>query len=147
MGFDGIIRPAQVNPNTDSLNPNTASNLARADEAGKPLVQKLTRDEQIKALQRENQQYRDAEDEEGQGETFSEEEAEQILLFAKMRGLMNVSLESGRRYGFHVNPLTGMVDMTDLETGELVLQLTPTELMRLSDKIQRYAGMLTDRSG
>ncbi len=147
MGFDGVPRPSQVNPNTSSMNPYTAGNLVRSEEAGKPLVQKLSQGEAVKALYQENREHGAAEDDEAPGETFSEEEAEQILLFAKMRGLMNVSLQSGRRYEFHMNPLTGMVDMTDLESGALVLQLTPTELMRLSDKIQRYAGMLTDHSG
>lgn len=146
MGFEGIPRPARVNPYTDPMNPYTAGNLARVDEAGKPLIQKLSREEAIKALEEERRQYQEADDEEA-GETFSEEEAEEILLFAKMRGLMNVSLESGKRYEFRINPQTGMVELFELESGDLVLQLTPVELTRLSDKLQRYAGMLTDLSG
>lgn len=146
MGFDGIFRPSQVNPYTNPLNPYTADNLARAEQAGKPLVQKLTAEEAIQALEEERKQDQE-QDEEEQGETFTEEEAEEILLFAKMRGLMNVSMESGKRYEFHINPETGMVEMRELESGELVIQLTPIELMRLSDKLQRYAGMLTDRNG
>lgn len=146
MGFDGIFRPSQVTPSAGPLNPYTADNLARTEQAGKPLVEKTAKEEALKALQEEQRQY-DETDEEEKGETFSEEEAQEILLFAKMRGLMNVSMESGRRYEFRINPQTGMVEMIELESGELVLQLTPVELAKLSEKLQRYAGMLTDRSG
>ena len=146
MGFDGIFRPAQVNPYSNPMNPYLADNLARSEAVGKHLVEKTAKEEALEALEEEQRQQQEADDEE-QGETFSEEEAEEILLFAKMRGLMNVSMESGKRYEFHINPETGMVEMIALDTGELVLQLTPVELMRLSDKLQRYAGMLADRSG
>jgi hypothetical protein len=146
MGFEGIPRPSQVNPYTDPLNPYTAGNLARTDQAGKPLIQKLSKEEAIKALEEERRRYEQADDG-PPGETFSEEEAEEILLFAKMRGLMNVSLQSGKRYEFRLNPQTGMVELMAMDSGELVLQLTPIELMRLSEKLQRYAGMLTDLNG
>lgn len=146
MGFEGLPRPSQVNPYTDPLNPYTAGNLARADQAGKPLIQKLSKEEAIKALEEERRRYEQSDDDPS-GETFSEEEAEEILLFAKMRGLMNVSLQSGKRYEFRMNPQTGMVELTAMDSGELVLQLTPIELMRLSKKLQRYAGMLTDLNG
>lgn len=146
MGFEGLPRPSQVNPYTDPLNPYTAGNLARTDQAGKPLIQKLSKEEAIKALEEERRRYEQADDD-ASGETFSEEEAEEILLFAKMRGLMNVSLQSGKRYEFRMNSQTGMVELTAMDSGELVLQLTPVELMRLSEKLQRYAGMLTDLNG
>lgn len=146
MGFEGIPRPAQVNPYTDPLNAYAAANAARSDQAGKPLVKSLTKEEQVKALQRENRDHSQADDEE-EGEAFTDEEAEQIRLFAKMRGLMNLSLQSGVRYEFHVNSETGLVDLVDVESGQVILQLQPEELMQLSQKIQRYAGMLTDRSG
>ena len=146
MGFEGIPRPAQVNPYTDPLNPYAAANAARSDQAGKPLVKSLTKEEQVKALQRESQEHSQTDDE-AEGEAFTDEEAEQIRLFAKMRGLMNISLQSGVRYEFHVNSETGLVDLVDVESGQVILQLQPEELMQLSQKIQRYAGMLTDRSG
>ncbi|WP_373532830.1 hypothetical protein [Vampirovibrio sp.] len=128
------------------MNPYTAGNLARTDQAGQPLIQKLSKEEGLQALQEEQRGYPQA-DEDASGETFSEEDAEEILLFAKMRGLMNVSLQSGKRYEFRINPQTGMVELTELDSGALVMQLTPVELMRLSEKLQRYAGMLTDLSG
>lgn len=146
MGFEGIPRPAQVNPYTDPLNPYAAANAARSEQAGKPLIKSLTKEEQVKALQRDNRDQSQSDDDE-EGEAFTEEEAEQIRLFAKMRGLINISLQSGVRYEFHVNPETGLVDLIDMESGQVVLQLQPEELMQLSQKIQRYAGMLTDRSG
>lgn len=147
MSFDGILRPSQMTPSTGAMNPYTASNLARANQAGKPLVQKLSKDEEITALQEHQRQYQEAEDNEERGEAFSEEDAEAIRLFAKMRGLMSVSLETGKRYEFHINAQTGLIDLLEADTRHVILQLTPDELMRLSEKIQRYAGMLTDLSG
>ena len=124
-----------------------AANAARTDRAGKPLIQSPAGEEKVKALSREERHYHQPDDDEERGEAFNEEEAEQILLFARMRGILNVSLETGARYEFRVNPDTGLVDLVALETEEVVLQLLPDELMQLSQKIQRYAGMLTDRSG
>jgi uncharacterized FlaG/YvyC family protein len=147
MSFDGLPRPAQINPYGDAMNPYLAANAARSEQAGQPLVKKLDQEEQVKSLQREQRDNSGSDDEEEQGETFSEEEAEQILLFAKMRGLMNVALESGVRYEFRVNPHTGLVDLIDMAADAVVLQLLPEELMQLSEKIHRYAGMLTDRNG
>jgi uncharacterized FlaG/YvyC family protein len=146
MGFDGIPRPAQINPYTDAMNPYAAASSARSEQAQRPLVKALTKEEQIKALQREQHQQDDEEDEED-AEPFSEEEEAQIRLFAKMRGLMNFSLEQGVRYEFRINAQTGLVDLVDVGSDTVVLQLHPDELMQLSQKIQRYAGMLTDRSG
>jgi hypothetical protein len=147
MGFDGLPRPAQVNPYTNPLNPYIAGNLARAEQAGKPLIEKLSSEEALKALEEERRREQSDEDEEEQGEAFSEEEAEQIRLFAKMRGIMNVSLQTGKRYEFRLNPQTGMVELLELPSEELIFQLTPVELARLSNKLHRYAGMLTDLSG
>jgi uncharacterized FlaG/YvyC family protein len=146
MGFDGIPRPAQVNPYTDPMNPYAAANSAKMERARKPLVKELNKEEQVKALYREQPHHHDS-DEEQEHEPFSEEEEEQILLFAKMRGIMDFSLKTGVRYEFHINAQSGMVDLIDLESGQVVLQLQPEELLQLSQKIQRYAGMLTDRNG
>lgn len=147
MGFDGIPRPSQVNPYTDAMNPYGAAHLARAEQSSKPLVKRLSPEEAIKALEEERRREQSEENEDEQGEAFSEEEAEQIRLFAKMRGLMHVSLETGKRYEFRLNPLTGMVELVELPSEVLILQLTPLELARLSDKLERYAGMLTDQMG
>ncbi len=146
MGFDGIPRPSQITPYTDALNPYIAGNAARAEQAGKPLVKGPQREEQIKSVHKEERQYHEADDEEENEEGFTEEEAEQVRLFARMRGLMNFSLESGTRYEFRMNPETGLMDLVEADSGQVVLTLTPEELLQLSRKIQRYAGMLTDRS-
>lgn len=146
MSFDGIQKP-QLSQYTGALNPYTAANAARTENQGTPLVKRLNQDEKIKAAQREEQQYHQPDDEEEHGETFSEEEAEQIRLMAKMRGIMNLALESGKHYEFHINTETGLIDLIEVGTGTLILQMLPEELMSLSQKIQRYAGMLTDRAG
>lgn len=147
MSFEGIPRPAQVNPYTDALNPYAAGNAARSEQAGKPLVKSLNKEERIKGLQRDGRQQGEQDEDEEAGDIFSQEEAEEILLFARMRGVMNLALEQGVRYEFQINPEAGVVDLVRLDTGEVVLQLLPEELMQLTSKIQRYAGVLTDRSG
>ena len=147
MGFDGIPKPAQLNPYTGSMNPYAAANAARTDNAAKPLIKSPGKEEKVKATQRDEREYHQADDEEERGELFSEEEAEQILLMAKVRGIMNLSLETGKRYEFHLNPENGMIDLIEAGSGTVVLQLLPEELMNLSQKIQRYAGMLTDHAG
>jgi uncharacterized FlaG/YvyC family protein len=147
MSFDGIPRPSSLNPYSDPLGAYAAANAARAEREGKPLVQSLDKEEKIKGLQREQRDQGQADHEDDDGEAFSEEEAEQIRIFAKMRGMMNLALDSAKRYEFRVNELTGLVDLIEMETGRLVLQLTPEELMDLSQKIERYAGVLTDHNG
>jgi len=148
MSFDGIPKPSQLTPYaTGSMNPYTAANAARTNNTGTPLVKKLSQEEKIKAAQREEREYHQADDEEERGEAFSEEEAEQIRIMAKMRGIMNLALESGKRYEFQMNSETGFIDLIEVETGILILQMLPEELMTLSQKIQRYGGMLTDRAG
>lgn len=147
MSFDGVPRPSQLNAYGDAMNPYTAANAARVNQAGKPLVQSLNKEEKVSALKKEERQHHDAEDDEEQEEAFSEEEAEQLRLFAKMRGIMNFSLESGVAYEFHINQTSGMIDLVEAKSGKSVLSLTPAELQQLSGKIHRYAGMLTDASG
>lgn len=147
MGFDGAPRPARFILQADGISPYTAANLARQEQSAAPRVKGPTPEDQVRSLPRERQDNAHSDEEEEQGEAFSEEEAEQIRLLAKMRGILNFSLESGVRYEFRLNPKTGFIDLLVAATGEIVLQLTPEELMRLSEKIRRYAGMLADRAG
>jgi uncharacterized FlaG/YvyC family protein len=148
MSFDGVPKPGQLTPYaTGNMNPYAAANAARLSNTETPLIKKLSRDEKVKAAQREERERHEADDEDERGEAFSEEEAEQIRIMAKMRGIMNLALESGKRYEFQLNVEAGCVDLIEVESGALILQLLPEELMTLSRKIQRYAGMLTDRAG
>jgi uncharacterized FlaG/YvyC family protein len=146
MGFDGLFRPAQILPQTDSLNPYAAAHLARQDRLSTPRVKALDKDDGIHSLPEHQEQPSSDQDEEKHS-GFSDEEAEEIRLMAKMRGILNFSLDSGTRYEFHINAVSGMVDLIAADTGECVLQLTPDEVIRFSEKIQRYAGMLLDRAG
>lgn len=146
MTFEGIPRPGQVAPGTDPLSPYLAAHEAKTERKQRPQVKKTERDESSTAVHKELPQYADEEDEQEQ-QTLSDEEAEEILLFAKMRGIMNVALEKGTKYKFQINPENGMVDLRDANTGKHVLSMTPSELMQISGKIERYAGVLTDRAG
>lgn len=147
MSFDGLPRPAQMGLSTGGMNPYAAANAARTDNAGKPLVKSLNKEEKVKALQKEQQEYHQPDEEEERGEAFSEEEAEQIKIMAKMRGVMGLALKEGQRYEFQINAKTGLIDLVEVDTQVVILQMQPEELMALSQKIQRYAGMLTDRAG
>ena len=147
MSFEGIPRPGQLTPYTDGMNPYAAANAARTDQAGKPLVKGLEKEQKIKSVTREDRQQDEAEDpQEQEQELFSEDEADQIRIFARLRGIMNFSLESGTHYEFTMNQATGLVELTS-EHGDIVLTITPAEMVELSGKIQRYAGVLTDTSG
>jgi uncharacterized FlaG/YvyC family protein len=142
MSFDGLPHPIT----TDVLNPYSAANAAKTDNAGRPLIQKTRHKDHIQPIQRE-EETRSGPDEEDDTSYFSEEEADQIQRMAKLRGLMNFSLQNGVHYEFRFNPKTGLIDLIQGNTGDCVLQLHPDEFMNLSQKIQRYAGMLTDRNG
>ena len=146
MGFDGIPRPSQVNPYNNPLNPYTAANAAGADRAAWPLVKGLSKEEQVKGLQEDHHRHRE-EDEDEQHKPFTPEEAEEIMLLAKMRGVMNFALDAEVSYEFHMNPETGMVELREVETGKLMLKLTPDEMATLAEKLHRAAGMLADRNG
>ncbi|MEB3287328.1 MAG: hypothetical protein VKJ04_07480 [Vampirovibrionales bacterium] len=145
MGFEGIQKAALFNAG-GPINPYLADQAAKADKLKKPQVTGTERDENVTGVYKELPHYGD-EDEERQQEHLSEEEYEQLLLFARMRGIMNLAFEQGEHYQFQVNPQTGLVDVVADSTGQSVLSLTPLELMEMSQRIHRYAGLLTDRSG
>lgn len=144
MAFDGVTRPSQLTP-ADPLNPYLAAHSAKADEVKKPQVKKSQKDEETTGVHKELPQY--GEEEEENQQALTEEEAEQIMKFAKMRGLMNVALQDGVEYQFQINADEGLVDLIEAKSGKVVMTLTPSELMEMTDKIQRYAGVLTDRAG
>jgi uncharacterized FlaG/YvyC family protein len=148
MTFDGIPRPGQINPYGDPLNPYQAAYGAARENRAAPEVKSPKKAYgPNSANKHRNPLETDGEDEHEPEEFFSEEEREQILIFAKLRGLMNFSMQTGVRYHLHINPETGLVDLIAGDTGAVVLSLTPQELMGLSDKIHRYAGLLTDQEG
>jgi uncharacterized FlaG/YvyC family protein len=145
MGFDGIPKPAQYSP-TGPLNPYLADHAAKAERAKKPQVRRQENDENVTATHKELPHYGDEQENHARHE-LTEEEYEQIMTFAKMRGIMNLAFEQGEKYHFNVNPQTGLVDIIAERTGHIVLSITPLELMEMTQRIHRYAGVLTDRSG
>jgi hypothetical protein len=146
MSFDGIPRPSQINPYNDPLGPYSACNAAKAEQAGKPLVKGLSKEEQLKGLPEEHQQQT-PQDDRDKGQSFNEAEVEEIMLLAKMRGVLNFAMNPDVHYEFHLNVQSGLVELREVASGKLMLKLTPDELMGLSEKLHRSAGMLTNRSG
>jgi len=147
MGFEGLSQPGQMNLYTGANNPYLAANAAKLTAAKSPLVKKTEQDEAVTATQRDDRDNAQPDDEDERGERFSEEEAGAIRHMATLRGVLNLALEAGKRYEFQLDAASGLVNLISMETGECILQLYPEELMQLSQKIQRYAGMLTNRAG
>jgi len=145
MSFDGIPRPSQVNP-YNPLGPYAAANAARTDQAAKPLIKSPDKDEKVKALQQDHYRQQEQDDDE-RGESFTEEEIEEFMLLAKVRGVMNFAMDPEVHYEFRMNPHTGLVELWEVASEKLMLKLTPDEMMQLSEKLHRAAGMLTDQSG
>jgi FlaG protein len=147
MSFEGLPRPF---PRTDAMNPYLASNLAHAERMKTPMIKPLEADEAIKALEREPDNPHDKEDgdeDHSQGELLTEEELSDLHKMAKLRGIMDFSLETGTRFDFKLNPLTGMVTLVNCETGEVIMELDAEEVNRFAHKVTRYAGTLTDLNG
>ncbi len=141
MGFDGV-RPTR---GADHLNPYVADQAARTDNAKKPQVKKARRDEKADHVHKDLPHY-DTE-EENKNPPLSDDEIEEILMFAKVRGIMHQAMTKGDEYVFQINPDTGEVDLIHGSSGDVVMSFTPSELMDVMDKIKRYAGVLTDRAG
>ena len=142
MGFDGIPR---LFPHSDALNPYRADAAARKASAGRKKVSEAEKDEEVIPTHHDLPQY-DEESEKKQA-PFNEEELEQIMIFARVRGVMNLALETGENYNFQINPETGLVELIEERTGNILLTITAEELMGLTGKVHRYAGILTDRAG
>ncbi len=143
MSFDGIPKPSQLHAYADPLSPYIGANQANEAARHQPRVKKNREAYDAEKVNKELEQYYDPEDEPQEG--LNEEEREQILVFAKLRGLMNFSLEQGVLYRFQVNESSELVDLIDSRNGQVMLTLTGDELLQVSEKIQRYAGIITDR--
>ncbi len=143
MSFDGIPRPSQMHAYADPLSPYIGANQASEAARHRPKVGKNKEAYDTEKVNKELEQYHDTDDEPREG--LSEEEREQILIFAKLRGLMNFSLENGVLYKFQVNDETGIVNLVDPRDDTVMLTLTGEELLQVSEKINRYAGMIADR--
>lgn len=143
MSFDGIPRPSQLQPYGDPLNPYIGAHEAADEARRKHRIEKNRESYKKDRVHKELEQYHDREEDNDEG--LTPEEHEQIMIFAKLRGIMNFSLESGVLYRFHLNEDTGLVDLIDDRDESVVLTLTPEELVQVSERMQRYAGVITDR--
>lgn len=141
MGFDGVYRPNSV---PDALNPYLADRAAKAANAKKPQVKQAQKEESVVSVYKELPQYGD--DEEQEGQEFSEDEIAKILQFAKMRGIMHSVLHEDAYYEFKLNEETGLIDLIDLDNDKTVMHLSPDEMVELTQKILRYTSVLTDRA-
>ena len=108
MSFDGIPRPSQLQPYGDPLGAHIGANQAADQSRRKPRIGKTRESFSVDPVHKELEQYPREDDEEQ--EAFSDEEREQLLVFAKLRGIMNFSLENGVLYRFTVNETSGLVD-------------------------------------
>lgn len=146
MSFDGSPRSSQINPYSDPLSAYSGANAARADRVGKPMIQSLSKDEKVKALQREEHDQTADEDEDRHA-ALSEEELEEIMLLAKLRGVMNFALDPEIHYEFRLNPQSGLVELAEVASGKVMLKLSPDEMATLAEKLHHAEGRLADREG
>ena len=146
MPFDGLVTPSMA---TDPL-------LRRRAEAYRRLapvqrVQSLQEQEESERSRREDAWEEDA----GQGaqgrkrrpQGLSERDAERIQAFARLKGAFHIALEEGVPYEFRCSDCGARFDLVNLRTGETVLSLDPGDMEELVRSLERYAGMLADRSG
>lgn len=152
MSFDGVPRPTQLNAYSDPLSSYLASNEASEEARRKSQIKDIDKLAKSNPSRRKDEEDGFDGDDPGSHKRWidydlmSEEERELFRKFAQVRGLMNFSLESGARYSLQINTQTGMVDLVEQGTGQIKLSLTPTELHELSQRMERYAGIMTDRS-
>ena len=86
------------------------------------------------------------EDERGQRH-FDLSEREAILHFAKLRGVLNLALQSDIAYRFDFNEETKLFELINAESNEWVMSFTPVELQTLMQQMRRPGGFLTDQVG
>lgn len=143
MAFDGISRPSQLNAYADPLNPYIGANDAAESAKRKPKIkgnrETFEEDETFKKLDQYHGDDNDGSDD------LSEEEREEIMKFARIRGIVNFALESGVTYEFTYNEESGLVDLQDTRDGKVMLSLSIDELLGLSDRMARYCGLMTNR--
>ncbi|MBK8189555.1 MAG: hypothetical protein IPK79_03810 [Vampirovibrionales bacterium] len=144
MSFDGVARPSMLNPYADPLSASLGAHEAARETRNKPRVEKKRGAYETIGSHKDLARYSVDEDEQGEG--LSEEEREQVLLFARLRGLMNFSLDNSVLYRFVYNPESGRADLVDDRNQRVMLSLTIDELLRLSQRMVRYAGMIADKS-
>ncbi|MDX2085542.1 MAG: flagellar protein FlaG [Candidatus Melainabacteria bacterium] len=147
MSMDGLPRSAALGSAFDAHAAAAyQSQAAQAYRRKRPIEKSASA---IPTHEEENRlgQLSDEDEENAQQEWLNEEERQQVMLFAKIRGLMNISLEEGVAYRFAVAADTGLIELLREDSQAVVLTLTPEEMVSLYKRMERYAGLLTDQSG
>jgi hypothetical protein len=146
--FDGIQKPIQLNPQVDLLSPYLAAYNAAQTIAKCPKVKPVEKKEAIAETRREKERNPSREQDDEEDEAFlSQEEKEQVLIAAKLRGLLNFTLAEDKAYFFQHNAETGLIELIDAETHQRVLTLTPEELGHVLGHTQRRLGIMMDEAG
>ncbi|MGE0200303.1 MAG: hypothetical protein AB7P76_04970 [Candidatus Melainabacteria bacterium] len=141
MGFDGIPSFRRV----DHLNPYAAEQAAKSDNIHRPKIGKPESDEGVHEAPKHL--AGDPDDDENKHAPLTDQELEEVLRFARLRGILSLSFETGALYEFQLNPERGTVDLVKQDSGQVVLSFAPSELHELMQKLDRYAGFLSDRAG
>jgi len=144
MSFDGLSKPSQLHAYSDPLSPYLGATRAASEAAKKPRIDKSKASYRDSAVDEHASDYLQEEREDKDG--LLPEEYEQMMMLAKLRGVMNLSFEEGVLYYFHFNETTGLVELINDRDNRVMLTLTPEELLQVSQRMQRYAGRMTDQS-
>lgn len=174
MAFDGMLRAGQSLPySNDALNPNTSASRARVEKDAASAINGPGKSEKTSKTSDESDGagnfYLPFEEQNGEPdpktltgeapiikEIDSSEHAnpardletwQALTTLARTHGVQNFKLDATHAYRFHFNSRSGVFDLLDETTGRVQIQLTPTELFTLSERLHRSAGLLTDRTG
>lgn len=142
MSFDGVPKPSQLSPSTDPLSPYLGANQAAYEAQNRPKIQKSQASEKSKAVDHQSGDYLNEKEDKDEG--LQPEEYEQILILARLRGIMNLSFKEGVLYQFHFNEETGLVELINENENTVMLTLSVEELLQVSQRMSRYAGRMSD---
>lgn len=142
MGLDGLSKPGSFNIGLDPINPYLAANQVKVEGQKAHQVKKSRKKSLVKNFVEEERESFQSDN--TTEHFFSEADQEEIILFAKLKGLLNVSLTKGTAYLFRWNNETNLIELVSKSDEQVLLTLKQEEMLRLSDRIERYQGMLSD---
>jgi len=144
--MDGGIRPSQLNPYAQPLSSEAGVFAAAMSNAKRPSIEQLRRSQRNKALAKEKGVAQDDLPDDEEALWISEDEQAELLAYAKLRGIMNLAFHEGHKFRFQWDDDLAKVVLVQEPEGTILLVMDPEDLQELSERMHRYAGMLTNFS-
>lgn len=153
MVFDNIPRPIQINPALDNLNMQMAGQIFVDRVSSAERVKGVEASEDSKNLENKtgtHQESADQMDAQQDREQFlSREDRQYIIELAKMRGLLNFTLDEDKTYRLKINPHSGLVELIEIlhaDTGKVLLTLSNEDLQKIAQHTD-HSGLFKDELG